>query len=152
MKLDSLPLRAIAIVAFLGVLTSACLLWAADDSKKAADPFAGAFFPPELVLLAHDQIALTREQQTAVVDQVEKTHLKFTELQAQLKRETAALATIAEQDRVDERALVAQLDKLLDVEREAKHLQIGSVVAVKNLLTPSSRNNFGGSRRMDPRS
>lgn len=139
MKLDSIPLRAITMVAFLGVLTSASLLRAADDAKKAADPLAEAFFPPELILLARQQIALTPEQQTAVAEQVEKTQSKSTELQAQLKREAAALATIAKQDRVDEKALLAQLDKLLDVEREAKHLHLGMVVAIKNLLTPEQQ-------------
>ena len=37
------------------------------------------------------------------------------------------------------RRLVAQLDKVLDVERELKHLHVGLVVAIKNLLTPEQQ-------------
>ncbi len=53
-----------------------------------------------------------------------------------LKRETAALSLLAKQGRVDEAAIDAQLDRVLDVERELKHLRVGLLSAIKNLLTP----------------
>ena len=40
---------------------------------------------------------------------------------------------------MDEAAIVVQLDKVLDVERELKHLHIGLLVAIKNLLTPEQQ-------------
>ena len=123
-------------IAFITLLTSLCPLLAADHSKKAADPFAGAFFPPELVLLAQDRIALTPEQLAAVRARLEKTQQRSDELRVKLERETAALAALTKQERVDEAPLLAQLDKLLDVERELKHLHVGAGVAIKNLLTP----------------
>jgi hypothetical protein len=43
------------------------------------------------------------------------------------------------QERVDEVALGAQLDRVLDVERELKHLHVGTLVAIKNLLTPEQQ-------------
>ena len=126
-------------IAFLALLTSLCPLLAADAAKKAADPFAGAFFPPELVLLAQDRIALTPEQLEAVRACLEKTQQRSDELRAKLERETAALAALTKHERVDEAQLLAQLDKVLDVEREVKHLHVGSAVAVKNLLTPEQQ-------------
>ena len=123
-------------IAFITLLTSLCPLFAADHSKKAADPFAGAFFPPELVLLAQDRIALTPEQLEAVRARVAKTQQRSDELRVKLERETAALAALTKQERVDEAPLLAQLDKVLDVERELKHLNVGAGVAIKNLLTP----------------
>ena len=126
------------IIAFI-LLTSLCPLSAADHSKKAADPFAGAFFPPELVLLAQDRIALTPEQLEAVRARVEKTQQRLDELRVKLERETAALLALTKQERVDEVPLLAQLDKVLDVEREVKHLNVGSGVAIANLLTPEQR-------------
>ena len=114
-------------------------LLAAADSKPAADPFAGAFFPPELVMLASDRIALTPQQREAFRARVEKTNPRSEELRAKLERETATLAALAKQQRVDEVSLLAQLDKVLDVERELKHLHIGLAVAVKNLLTPEQQ-------------
>ncbi len=126
-------------IAFIALLTGLCLPLAAADSKTAADPFAGAFFPPELVFLARDRIALTPEQQQALRARVEKTQRRSEELRTKLERETATLATLAKQERVDEASLLGQLDKVLDVEREVKHLHIGLLVAIKNLVTPEQQ-------------
>src|SRR5476651_545875 len=103
-------------IAFFALLTSLCPLFAADNSRKAADPFAGAFFPPELVLLAQDRIALTPVQLEAVRARLAKTQLRSDELRVKLERETSALAALAKQERVDEAPLLVQLDKVLDIE------------------------------------
>ena len=117
------------------LLAFVCPLHAADKS----DPFAGAFFPPEMVMQARDQIGLTQEQQEAFRTHGEKVQSRSTELRAKLERETDALAALAKQERVEEAAIIAQLDKVLDAERELKHLQIGLMVAIKNLLTPEQQ-------------
>ena len=127
------------LIAAITLLTSLCPLFAADESKPAADPFAGAFFPPEFVLMARDRIALTREQQDALRARMEKTQPRSEELKKKLAAENTTLVALVKQERVDEKALLAQLDKLLDVEREAKHLHLGLVSAVKNLLTPEQQ-------------
>jgi Spy/CpxP family protein refolding chaperone len=139
MKLDSKPTQTMTLITFLALLSVPCPLLAAADSKTATDPLAGAFFPPELVLLAHDRIALTPEQQAVFRARVEKTQPRSEELRMKLERETAALAMLAKQERVDEASLITQLDKVLDVERELKHLRVGLVVAIKNLLTPEQQ-------------
>jgi Spy/CpxP family protein refolding chaperone len=136
---ESMPTVARQRIAFIALLIALCPLLAAADTKTAADPFAGAFFPPELVLLAHDRIALTLEQREAFHARMEKTKARSDELRAKLERETATLAMLAKQERADEASLVAQLDKVLDVERELKHLHVGLVVAIKNLLTPEQQ-------------
>jgi transposase len=46
---------------------------------------------------------------------------------------------MAKPERVDEAAILAQLDKVLDVERELKHLHIGLLSAIKNQLTPEQQ-------------
>lgn len=127
------------LIVFFTVITSLCPLFAADESKKVADPFAGAFFPPELVLMARDRIALTQEQQDAFRARVEKTQPRSDELRAKLESATSAAAALVKQERVDEAALSAQLDKVLDVERELKQLHVGLLVAIKNLLTPEQQ-------------
>ena len=137
--MTTMPTRTMTLIAFVAFFASSCPLFAAEKSKPAADPFAGAFFPPEMVLLARDRIALTPEQRQAFRDCVEKTKPRAEELRAKLERETAALAVLAKQDHVDETAIGVQLDKVLDVERELKHLHVGLVVAIKNLLTPQQQ-------------
>jgi periplasmic protein CpxP/Spy len=123
------------------VLLLAALLpmTAASGKDSTTDPLAGAFFPPELVFLARDQIGLTQKQENVFRDRVEKMQIHSEELRVKLERETAALAALANQEHVDEAAIIAQLDKVLDAEREVKHLHVGLGVAIKNLLTPEQQ-------------
>lgn len=127
------------IITFIALLSTACRLAAADKSAADTDPLAGAFFPPEVVLMAGDQIGLTQEQQEAVRAQVEKIQPRSNELTERLSRETVALSSLARQERVDEVALTAQLDKVLDAERDLKHLHIGLLAWIKNFLTPEQQ-------------
>ncbi len=139
MTLELSLARSGKIVALLAVLASACPLLAAEGANKAADPFAGAFFPPELVMHARDRIALTAQQQQTLRECVEKSGRRGKELRAKLERETTALAAIVKQPHVDEAAMSAQLDRVLEVEREAKHVHLALLAAIKNLLTPEQQ-------------
>ncbi len=139
MTRKSIPTRTMQLMAIIAVLTAPCVMLAAAESKRAADPFAGLFFPPELVLLARDPIALTSQQREAFHARMQQAQTRSDELRPRLERETAALATLAKREKVDEVAIVAQLDKVLAVERELKHLQVGLLSAIKNLLTPEQQ-------------
>ena len=137
MKLQPKPtLKRIACIVLLAVLGP---LLAAAEAKPAPDPLAGAFFSPEMVLLAKDRIALTPEQWQAFQTRMEQTKPRSDELRARLEHETGALAALANQAHADEAALVAQLDRVLDVERELKHLHLGVMTAIKKLLTPGQQ-------------
>jgi hypothetical protein len=87
-------------------------------------------------MMANAQIGLTPQQQEEVRTRVQKTQARSDELRLRLEAETTALASLARQDRVDEVAVAAQLDRVLAVERDLKHLQIGLLAGIKNLLTP----------------
>lgn len=139
LKTPSMKFTLVLVTAFMVTLAG---LFAADQFKTGVDPLAGAFFPPELVLLARDRIALTADQLAAVRTAMEKAQPKSGELRMKLEREAAALAAIVKQDRVDVAALNTQLDKVLDLEREAKHLHIGLAAAIKNLLTADQQSNL----------
>ena len=121
------------------LLATSLPLLAADKPETHADPFAGAFFPPEMILQARDQIGLTQQQQEAFQDRVGKVQSRSEELRVKLEHETAALTALAKQERADEAAVISQLDKVLDAERELKHLHIGLMVAIKTLLTPDQQ-------------
>jgi Spy/CpxP family protein refolding chaperone len=120
-------------------LLAAMLPLAAPGDEPHADPLAGAFFPPELIVQAHDQIGMSQEQLETFRAQVQKTQPRSNELRQRLESETAALAALAKQERVNETALLAQLDKVLDAERELKHLHMGLLATIKNLLTPDQQ-------------
>jgi len=127
------------IVTLMALLSTTCRVAAADNSAAHTDPLAGAFYPPEVVLMAGDLIGLTQEQRENVRTRVEKTQPRSNELTERLTRETSALSALARQGRVDEAALSAQLDKVLDAERDLKHLHIGLLMGIKNLLTPEQQ-------------
>jgi Spy/CpxP family protein refolding chaperone len=127
------------LITFVILISIAVPLSATDKSGATADPFGGAFFSPDLVLLARDKIGLTQEQGAALRAYIEKAQPKTDELRAKLKSETAALSALAKQEPVDGTALAAQFDKVLDVERELKQLHVGLLVAIKDLLTPEQR-------------
>ena len=122
----------------IAALIAVCPLDAKADTRTP-DPFEGAFFPPELILMARDQIGMTPEQLEAFQDRVEKARPRSDALRHELERESAALSSLAKEDRVDEAATVAQLDKVLDVERALKRLHVGLLAGIKNLLTPEQQ-------------
>lgn len=128
-----MPIKLIRIFVLLAAAGS---LGAAKASEAPTDPLAGAFFPPELIVMAHAEIGLTPTQLDAVQARLQKTQPRSEELRQRLERETGALSELARQDKVDEVQISAQLDRVLDVERELKHLHIGLLAGIKNLLTP----------------
>lgn len=125
-------MKHIFVAAFL--LTTSSLL-AADKPTPQTDPFAGAFFPPDLVMQTREQIGMSQQQLEELQARVSKTQSQSEELRKKLETETAALAALSKQERAEEATVLAQLDKVLDAERALKHLHIGLMVAVKNLLT-----------------
>ncbi|MBS0659107.1 MAG: hypothetical protein JSR82_12770 [Verrucomicrobia bacterium] len=125
--------------AFLVLLATAVSLRASEPPATQADPLAGAFFPPEVVLLVADQIGLSADQRSALRVRVEQTQASASELTQRLLRETAALTALARRERIDETALFAQLDRLLEAERAMKRLQLGLLGAIKNALSPEQQ-------------
>ncbi len=90
--------------------------------------------------MARDQIGLTEAQREAFRARVEKTKPRSDELTQMLGRESAtALAMLAKKERVEEAALVGQLDKVLETERDLKRLHLGLLAFIKNLLTPEQQ-------------
>lgn len=121
------------------LLLSACPLLAADVPAPKSDPFAGAFFPPEVIVQMHSQIGMTQQQLEAFQARVTKNQQQSEELRKKLESESSVLATLVKSERLEESAVLAQLDKVLDAERELKHLHIRLMVAIKNLLTPEQQ-------------
>jgi Spy/CpxP family protein refolding chaperone len=135
MKNTALKSTSILIVLFASLLQ----LGAAPAKDSPRDPLEGAFFPPDLVMLAGDHISLTQGQREKLQRAAQQVQSRSEELRQRLERESAALAALVKKDRVDEEALIAQLDRVLDAERDAKRLHIGLLARIKNLLTPEQQ-------------
>ena len=105
----------------------------------APDPVRGNLFPPELIMQNQKDIGLTDEQKTTIRGELLQAQTRFTELQWELQDQVESLVSLLKQEKVDEQRALAQLDKVLDVEREVKRAQIGLMVRLKNKLTPEQQ-------------
>jgi len=107
--------------------------------QRPPDPIAENLFPPDLVIRYAQEIGLTDEQKEALKPEVEKAQARFKELQPQLQQEVQAGAALLKEERPDTEKVLAQLDKVLAVEREMKRAQIGLLIAIKRKLTAAQQ-------------
>jgi Spy/CpxP family protein refolding chaperone len=114
------------------------------------DPLAQFIFPPELVMQHQREIGLTNEQKTFLRGEIQRVTLRFTELQWQLQDAMEGLASVMKESAVNEQQALSQLDKILDTEREIKHLHIGLAIRIKNKLTPEQQSRLQEMKRMGP--
>ena len=104
-----------------------------------SDPLGENLFPPELVMQHQQALGLTDEQKTLLKTELRQAQARFTELQWQLQNEMEKMVELVKQDRVDESQTLAQLDKILNLEREIKRAQIALLIRIKNRLSPEQQ-------------
>ena len=107
----------------------------AAQQPQGHDPIAENLFPPDVVLSNQKAIGLEEAQKSFVRSEVLKAQTRFTELQFQLQDAMETLIGLLKQNPVDEAQVLAQLEKVLNAEREVKRTQIALMVRIKNKLT-----------------
>ena len=85
------------------------------------------------------QLNLTDEQKAFMRAEIQKTTATFQELQWKLQDQMELLHESMKSTSVNEQQALAQLDKVLEIEREIKRLHIGLAVRLKNRLTPEQQ-------------
>jgi Spy/CpxP family protein refolding chaperone len=137
------------IVYTLMTLVVACVpsVWA---QQQPSDPIGDNFIPPELIMQHQQQIGLTHEQRGVINAEIQKAQSKFTELQWQLASEVEIMASIVKQERLDEGQTLAQLDKILNLEREIKRTHFTLIVRLKNALTAEQQTRLQEIKRKIP--
>ena len=108
------------------------------------DPIAQNLFPPELVMQHRLELGLSDEQRAAIKDEAIKASTRFNELQWQMQDEMETMATLMRGPSIDEQKALAQLDKVLNIEREVKRTQLGLSIRIKNKLTPEQQTKLKG--------
>ena len=112
------------------------------------DPLAHLMFPPDMILGHARELNLTDEQKAFMRAEVQKATSAFQELQWKLQDQAELLHETMKSTSVNEQQALAQLDRVLDVEREIKRLHIGLAVRLKNRLTPEQQEQLN-KMRMD---
>jgi Spy/CpxP family protein refolding chaperone len=132
----------------LGVALLGAGGWAqAQESQSGDDPVGQNLFPPELVMKYRQEIGLDESHSKAIKEAVQKTQAKFLDMQWDMQAETEKLVQLLKARPVDENAVLAQVDQVLDREREIKKTQISLLVRIKNLLTEAQQNKLTELRR-----
>jgi len=126
------------------VCLAACMAAAQQPASEAhpqqsPDPFGQSFFAPELVIQNQQAIGLTDEQKNYFRTEIRDAQMKFTDLQWKLQDEGEKMLSLVRQPHVDEQQALAQLEKVLSVEREVKRAQVALLVHIKNKLTPDQQ-------------
>jgi Spy/CpxP family protein refolding chaperone len=114
------------------------LLLAAVPMLAAQEPepeFAKHLFPPELVMQHQQAIRLTPEQRTSITQGIRDFQLKVVELQWKMQDEAQKLTELVQAAKVDEAQTLAQVDRVLGIEREIKRAHMGLLIRIKNSLT-----------------
>jgi len=103
--------------------------------RPVGDPLGDVMFPPDLIMQHQRELALTDTQKAFMRGEIQKTTTRFNELQWQLQDATEALHEILKGNQVNEQQAMAQLDKVLDAEREIKAIHMAMNIRIKNQLT-----------------
>jgi Spy/CpxP family protein refolding chaperone len=126
--MKALPTRVLALL----LLLAASVVRAQQPDQ---DPMGQNFFAPEFLMQHQEVLGLSDEQKTYLKTEIRQAQLKFTESQFKLQDEMEKMLALVKQPHVDERDALAQLDKVLALEREIKRLQVTLLVHIKNDLT-----------------
>jgi Spy/CpxP family protein refolding chaperone len=118
------------------------LIFAAGSwaQKPADDPIAQALFPPELVMKYRQEINLDEGQSKAIKESIQKAQTRFLDMQWDMQAEAEKLVKLLKARPVDESAVLAQVDQVLNRERKIKKAQISLLIHIKNLLSESQQN------------
>jgi Spy/CpxP family protein refolding chaperone len=126
------------------LLVGSCLflvvtMLTAQRPGSKPDPLGGNLFPPELIMKNQRAIGLEVAQRDTIRAEIQEAQQKFTELQWEMQDAAEVMMSLVSQDRVNEQQALAQLDKVLSIEREVKRAQIQLMVRLKNQLTPEQQ-------------
>lgn len=103
------------------------------------DPLAHLLFPPDMILGHARELNLTDDQKQFMRSEIQKTTATFQDLQWKLQDQMELFHETMKSPSVNEQQALAQLDKVLEIEREIKRLHIGLAVRLKNRLTPEQQ-------------
>ena len=111
------------------------------------DPIAENLFAPELVMRHAADLGLEERQRTAIKDAIQKAQSRFVDSQWDLQAETERMVRLLQARPVDEGAVLAQADRVMNLEREVKKTHLGLLVRIKNVLTAAQQDKLVALRR-----
>jgi Spy/CpxP family protein refolding chaperone len=106
---------------------------------QGPDEWGRSFFPPELVMQHQSEIGLQDSQRATLTSAIQQAQAKFMDTQWKMSAESEKMGRLLQGTQVDEAQVLAEVDRILDLEREIKKAQISLMVRIKNTLTPQQQ-------------
>jgi Spy/CpxP family protein refolding chaperone len=85
------------------------------------------------------EIGLDDTQRNAIRKEVQKAQSRFLDLQFDLQTEMETMVRLVQENKIEESRVLAQLDRVLALEKEIKKTQISLLIRIKNALTPAQQ-------------
>jgi Spy/CpxP family protein refolding chaperone len=124
---------------FAAVISLATLCRGQVPAPSADDPIARTLFAPELIMKYREEINLDNSQSRTMKEAIQKAQTKFLDLQWDMQSEQQKLVQLLKAQPIDEAAALAQVDRLLNQERDVKKAQLSLLIRIKNLLSDAQQ-------------
>jgi len=103
------------------------------------DPVRAMLLPPEVLIQHREEIGLTDKQVEQIRARVETMGPRAQEHQMRLSMAMGKLAELLAADSIDEETALKQLDEILAIEKDLKHLHLRLMIHLRNELTAKQR-------------
>ena len=123
------------LTVLLSLLLMVLLSAVGDAQAPGGDPIAEQLFAPELIMKHQRDLALTEVQERTIKEAIQRAQLKFFDAQWQMQSEQSTLVKLLSARPADETAVLAQIDRVLNLEREIKRAQMSLLIRIKNTLS-----------------
>lgn len=119
------------------IVCSLLLLYvSALPAANVEDWLKSGLLHPDLIASVRDELALTDEQQTKLNAQLGEARKQAEPLEEAVKQQQKALNHLLRDAGTTADAASAQLAKLLEAESAVKHLQLRTLIGIRDVLTP----------------
>jgi Spy/CpxP family protein refolding chaperone len=113
---------------------------ASSAAQLQADPFGRFLFTPELVMQHQDAIGLEESQREALQLAIQQAQTQVIKMQWALALDGEKLTKALNSAVLDEKEVLAQVDRVIMIEREIKRAQMTMMIKIKNTLTAAQQN------------
>jgi Spy/CpxP family protein refolding chaperone len=129
------------------VILSASPVWGVGPERP--DPISRWLFKPEMIMRFSNQLNLSEQQQNVLKSEVKSAQGSIFDLKWQLNEESETLRTILKTTPIDEDQMLAQADKVMQLEQQIKRIHLTLLARLKNMLSDQQIETLAELRRKE---
>jgi Spy/CpxP family protein refolding chaperone len=111
---------------------------------------AESLFPPDFVMRHQQAIGLRAEQRDYIETNLEQARPHLQEAEQRVWQEAKKLESMLRENQVNEQQILAQSDRLVDLEKAVRRLHLALMVRIKNSLSPEQQAKLQDLRIREP--